>query len=45
VLEEIKTASAVASALHGPRLEGDAGHASQDDIDAMFGNRPAMNGA
>jgi chemotaxis protein CheZ len=45
VLEEIKTASAAASALHGPRLDGDAGHASQDDIDAMFGNRPAMNGA
>ena len=36
VLEEIKTASVAAAALHGPRLEGDRGHASQDDIDAMF---------
>lgn len=44
VLEEIKTASAAASALHGPQLDGDAGHASQDDIDAMFADRPAMNG-
>lgn len=44
VLEEIKTASASrrrygASALHGPRLDGDPGHASQDDVDAMFVNR------
>ncbi len=23
--------------LHGPRLEGEAGHSSQDDIDALFG--------
>jgi chemotaxis protein CheZ len=43
VLEEIKTASASrrrhgASALHGPRLDGDPGHASQDDVDAMFIN-------
>jgi len=45
VLEEIKTASAAAAALHGPRLDGDTGHASQDDIDAMFANRPAMNDA
>lgn len=36
VLEEIKTASVAAAALHGPRLDGDHGHASQDDIDAMF---------
>ena len=44
VLEEIKTASASrrrygASALHGPRLDGDPGHASQDDVDAMFVSR------
>ena len=44
VLEEIKTASASrrrygASALHGPRLDGDPGHASQDEVDAMFGTR------
>ncbi len=36
VLDEIKTASVAAAALHGPRLDGDHGHASQDDIDAMF---------
>ena len=41
VLEEIKTASAAARNvdghdLHGPRLDGDAGHASQRDVDAMF---------
>ena len=23
--------------LNGPKLDGDVGHASQDDIDAMFG--------
>jgi chemotaxis protein CheZ len=44
VLEEIKTATASrrrygASALHGPRLDGDPGHASQDDVDAMFVSR------
>lgn len=44
VLEEIKTASASrhrsgAHALHGPRLDGDPGHASQDDVDAMFISR------
>ena len=22
--------------LHGPKLDGDDGHASQDDVDAMF---------
>lgn len=36
VLDEIKTAAVTAAALHGPRLDGDRGHASQDDIDAMF---------
>jgi chemotaxis protein CheZ len=36
VLDELKTASAAAHALHGPRLDGDCGHASQDDIDTMF---------
>jgi len=36
VLDEMKTASAAAHALHGPRLDGDSGHASQDDIDTMF---------
>lgn len=36
VLEEIQTASTAAQALHGPRLDGDHGHASQDDIDALF---------
>jgi chemotaxis protein CheZ len=41
VLEEIKTASAMATALQGPRLDGDDGHASQDDIDAMFANTRA----
>ena len=39
VLEEIKTASATAQALHGPRLDGDCGHASQDDIDTLFAGR------
>lgn len=44
VLEEIKTAAAGRrrngmSALHGPRLDGDPGHASQDDVDVMFGVR------
>jgi chemotaxis protein CheZ len=39
VLEEITTASS-ARALHGPRLEGDHGHASQDAVDAMFANKP-----
>lgn len=49
VLEEIKTASASrrrtgAHALHGPRLDGDPGHASQDDVDAMFVARRAASG-
>ncbi len=49
VLDEITTASASAprcgaNALHGPRLEGDTGHASQDEVDAMFGNRRVANG-
>ena len=26
-----------AKLLNGPKLEGDEGHASQDDIDALFG--------
>jgi len=42
VLEELKTASASRrryGMLHGPRLDGDPGHASQDDVDAMFVNR------
>src|SRR5579872_3913702 len=49
VLEEMRTASASrrrngAAALHGPRLEGDPGHASQDDVDAMFGTRRMASG-
>jgi chemotaxis protein CheZ len=49
VLDEIKTASAGArrcgaNALHGPRLEGDTGHASQDEVDAMFGNQRMASG-
>jgi chemotaxis protein CheZ len=49
VLEEIKTASAGtrrcgANALYGPRLDGDTGHASQDEVDAMFGNRRMAGG-
>jgi chemotaxis protein CheZ len=44
VLEEIKTAAASrqrygGSTLHGPRLDGDPGHASQDEVDAMFISR------
>jgi len=42
VLEELKTASASRrrnGMLHGPRLDGDPGHASQDEVDAMFGTR------
>jgi chemotaxis protein CheZ len=27
------------SLVNGPKLDGDAGHAEQDDIDAMFGGR------
>jgi chemotaxis protein CheZ len=38
VLEEIHTAAA-AQTLHGPCLDGDRGHASQDDVDAMFAER------
>ena len=43
VLQEIKsgpvraTGSDAAQCLHGPRLESDHGHASQGDIDALFG--------
>ncbi len=40
VLEEINEAAAPPSAtaqyLHGPRLDGDSGHVSQAEIDAMF---------
>jgi chemotaxis protein CheZ len=36
VLEEVTLPSA---ALHGPRLDGDPGHASQDDIDTIFASR------
>ncbi len=41
VLDEIKTmavrpASDSAQYLHGPRLDGDTGHVSQTDIDAIF---------
>jgi chemotaxis protein CheZ len=41
VLDEIKNASTTAQhngehALHGPQLEGDRGHASQREIDALF---------
>jgi chemotaxis protein CheZ len=41
VLDEIKNMSSRSSAegaqyLHGPRLDGDSGHASQVDIDAIF---------
>ncbi|MGH6672924.1 MAG: protein phosphatase CheZ [Xanthobacteraceae bacterium] len=44
VLNEIKTASATARqddghALHGPQLDGDSGHATQNDIDALFASR------
>jgi len=41
VLEEIKNPSAMrrngAQTLHGPRLDSDAGHVSQADIDELFG--------
>jgi chemotaxis protein CheZ len=41
VLDEIKNPTAAtrrdgAQTLHGPRLDGDDGHASQGDIDALF---------
>lgn len=35
VLEEHRDGEA--KFLHGPRLAGEAGHSSQDDIDALFG--------
>jgi chemotaxis protein CheZ len=42
VLDEINEAatppSATAQYLHGPRLDGDSGHVSQAEIDAMFAN-------
>ncbi len=42
VLEEITTASAKRP-LHGPRLEGDSGHASQDDVNALFADKRVAN--
>jgi chemotaxis protein CheZ len=44
VLDEIKNPAAAArhdgeQTLHGPRLDSDDGHASQDDIDALFDDR------
>ncbi len=49
VLDEIKNASAGArrcgaNSLHGPRLDSDSGHASQDEVDAMFGKRRMASG-
>jgi chemotaxis protein CheZ len=49
VLEEIKNASAGArrpgaNGLHGPRLGDDPGHASQDEVDAMFVGRRVAGG-
>ncbi|MGB6534861.1 MAG: hypothetical protein WBF58_02750 [Xanthobacteraceae bacterium] len=42
VLEEITTASRT-RALHGPRLDGDSGHISQDGVDAMFAGQRMTN--
>lgn len=44
ILNEIKSAPGTAPqdnghALHGPQLEGDSGHATQNDIDALFASR------
>ena len=44
VLDEIKNPAAAtrrdgAQTLHGPRLDCDAGHASQDEIDALFASQ------
>lgn len=33
---EVPAAPAATKRLHGPRLDGDSGHASQHDIDALF---------
>ena len=49
VLEEIKNASAGARragalGLHGPRLDDDPGHASQDEVDALFVGRRMASG-
>ena len=35
-VERIAEATGDAALLNGPKLEADAGHASQDDIDALF---------
>ncbi len=35
-VEGIAEATGDAALLNGPKLEEDAGHASQDDIDALF---------
>jgi chemotaxis protein CheZ len=32
----VDTREGDARLLNGPKLDGDAGHASQDDIDALF---------
>lgn len=34
---EATAPSSAPKRLHGPRLDGDAGHASQHDVDALFG--------
>jgi chemotaxis protein CheZ len=34
-------ANSVSSLLNGPKLEGDQGHADQDEIDRMFGSKAA----
>lgn len=36
VPKQVDTREGDAKLLNGPKLEGDAGHASQDDIDALF---------
>jgi chemotaxis protein CheZ len=33
----VDTREGDARLLNGPKVEGDVGHASQDDIDALFG--------
>jgi len=43
LLDEIHTAAPPTQDLHGPRLDGDPGHASQNDIDAMFAERRIAN--
>jgi chemotaxis protein CheZ len=36
VPQQVDTREGDAKLLNGPKLDGDAGHASQDDIDALF---------